>query len=411
MPSSTSSTLAEDVVTWFTDTQARQDPYPFFDRLREREPVHFSEQLNTWVLTRYQDAEYVFRNAPVVRSPEGSDVSYMYDEAGELRPTWRMDRGTHRWHDGKELDRVRRLVSQAMGPRQIRTWHGQIKDLLDEEVEQLLQSTEADLIEDFVYKLPMRMICNVFGVPASDHDKYRNWTEDWFSAFVFVADRDVQERGDAAALEFEAHILQLVDEKRHNPDESMLSHLIRARDSEDRLRDDELVAMTASMLGAGHETTGSLVGNAALALLRNPDQMARLRADVSLVSDTVEETLRYEPSSMLTPRYAAADFELNGQRIKTGDALQIIIQATGRSPDTYDDPNRFWIERPAKNHVAFAAGPHFCCGAQLARVEAQLMIEAIPTRFPDLEMTTDSVTWKPILGIRGLASLPVRWSR
>jgi cytochrome P450 len=409
MASQTDTVLADEVVRWFTDASARQDPYPFFDRLREREPVHFSEQLNTWVLTRYRDAEYVFRDAPVVRSPEGSDTSYMYDDNGELRPTWRLDRGTHRWHDGEELNRIRRLVSQVMGARQIRTWHGQMEAILEEEVQRLLQGTEADLMTDFVYELPMRMICRVFGVPATDHHKYRKWTEDYFAAVVFVTDKQVQERGDAAALAFEAHIRRLVEEKRGEPDESMLSLLIRARDEDDKLSDEELVCMTASMLGAGHETTGSLVGNAALALLRNPDQMAHLRADPTLVSDAVEETLRYEPSPMLTPRYAATDFELDGHTVKAGDPLQIIIQALGRSPDSYPDPNRYWIERPRKNHVAFSLGPHFCCGAQLARAEAQLMVGAIATRFPQIEMTTESVSWKPILGIRGLESLPVRW--
>lgn len=402
--------LADDVVRWFSDPGARQDPYSFFDRLRECEPVHYSEPLNTWVITRASDAEYVFRDAPVVRSPEGSDTSYMYDDKGELRPTWRMDRGTHRWHDGDELNRIRRLVSQVMGARQIRTWRAQMEAILEEEVQRLLAGHEADLIKDFVYELPMRMICRVFGVPASDHHLYRKWTEDWFAAVVFLTDQEVQQRGDAAALQFAAHISRMVEAKRRAPDESMLSMLIRARDEGDKLSDDELVFMTASMLGAGHETTGSLVGNAALALLRNPDQMARLRENPDLVSDAVEETLRYEPSPMLTPRYAATDFELDGNHISAGDPLQVIIQALGRSPDTYPEPNRYLIERPQKTHLAFSLGPHFCCGAQLARVEARLMVGAIATRFPDIEMTTDSVFWKPILGIRGLESLPVRWN-
>ncbi len=410
MASQTEASLSDEVVRWFTDPAARQDPYSFFDRLREEEPVHFNETLNAWVLTRHDDGDTVFRNSPVVRSPEGADMAYMRGEDGELRPTWRLDRGTHRWHDGDELNRIRRLVSQVMGARQIRGWKGEMQEILEKEVLRLQQSKEADLIEEFVYELPMRMICQVFGVPFSDHDNYRKWTEDWFSAVVIVSDEEMQARGDAAAVAFENHIGELVEHKRDHPDESMLSLLIRARDEGDKLRDDELVAMTASMLGAGHETTGSLVGNATLALLSNPDQMALLRDNPALMTDAVEETLRYEGSAMLTPRYAAEDFELGGQQIKTGDTLMVILQATGRSPDAFEDPNRYWIERPNKRHLGFALGPHFCCGAQLARIEAQLMVEAIATRFPGMEMTTDDLEWKPLLGIRGLKSLPVQWN-
>lgn len=401
--------LAAEVVEWFSDSAARQDPYAFFDRLRAADPIHFNEALGVWVLTRFADGDEVFRRSPVVRNPETADMAYMYGDDGELRPTWRLDRGTHRWHDGAELDRIRRLVSQVMGPRQVRGWAVEMRELLEREVVRLQGQGEADLIAEFVYELPMRMICQVFGVPFSDHDSYRRWTEDWFAAVTIVTDDEVQRRGDEAALAFEGHIGELVEFKRAQPDDSMLSLLIRARDEGDRLRDDELVSMTASMLGAGHETTGSLVGNAALALLRNPDQMAALRANPALIADAVEETLRYEGSAMLTPRYAVEDFELGGRRIAANDTIMILLQATGRSPDSFEDPHRFWIERPNKRHLGFALGPHFCCGAQLARLEAQMMVEAIATRFPGIEMTTDEVEWKPILGIRGLRSLPVRW--
>lgn len=362
------------------------------------------------MLTRLVDGDTVFRASPVVRNPAVADTAYMLGPDGELRPTWRLDRGTHRWHDGEELNRIRRLVSQVMGARQIRGWKQEMQEILEPEVLRLKEGHDADLIADFVYELPMRMICRVFGVPFSDHDNYRKWTEDWFSAVVIVSDEGVQARGDAAALAFENHVGELSEHKRKHPDDSMLSLLIRARDEGDKLRDDELVAMTAGMLGAGHETTGSLVGNAALALMRNPDQMRLLCDNPALVTDAVEETLRYEGSAMLTPRYAVEDFELDGHQIKAGDSIMILLQATGRSPDSFDEPNRFWIERPNKRHLAFALGPHFCCGAQLARLEAALMVEAIATRFPGIELTTDEVEWKPILGIRGLKSLPVSWN-
>ncbi len=411
MGSSTEASLQDDVVQWFSDPAARQDPYDFFDRLREQEPVHYNETLAAWVLTRYDDADQMLRRSPVLRNPAGADTSYMYGEDGELTPTWRLNVGTHFWHDGEELARIRRLVSQTMGARQIRTWRGEISAMLDEEMERLLASgKEADLIADFVYELPMRMICKVFGVPLSDHENYRIWTEDWFAASQRIADPDVQARGDAAAIAFEQHVGELADHRREHPDDSMLSNLIRARDEGDKLRDDELIAMTVSMLGAGHETTGSFVGNAAYNLLRHPDQLALVREDPELLTEAVEEALRYEGSAMLAPRYAFEDFELHGQQIASGDTIITIMQATGRSPGTYEDPNRFWVQRPDKRHLQFSLGPHFCCGAQLARLESELMVQAIATRFDGLELTTDEVTWKPMLGIRGLTSLPVRWN-
>ena len=402
--------LADEVVAWFTDTAARQDPWAFFDRLRSGDPVHRCDELNTWVVTRYDDGDEVFRNSPVVRTPEGSDMSYMYGEDGELRPTWKLDRGTHRWHEGEDLARIRRLVTQVMNPRSIRSWRDQMQAILDEKVAALRGRKEMDLVADFVYELPMHMICDVFGVPLSDHENYKRWTEQWFAGVVFVTDPEVQKTADAAAEAYAAHVMELVEFKRGRPDESMLSLLIRARDEGDKLSDDELVSMTTSMIGAGHETTGSQVGNAAYALLRNPDQLKLLRRSPDLAVDAMEEALRYESSAMLTPRYAVEAFELNGRTINEGDAIQILIQATGRSPDTFPEPGRYWIERPEKKHLAFALGPHFCCGAQLARLEGQLMLRALATEFPGLKLETDEVTYKPILGIGGLESLPVSWN-
>jgi hypothetical protein len=398
------------VVAWFSDAETRQDPWAFYDRLREEDPVHRCDALNTWVVTRYDDGDEVFRGSPVVRTPAGSDMSYMYGEDGELRPTWKLDRGTHRWHEGEDLARIRRLVTQVMNPRSIRSWRDQMESILEEKVAALRSRNEMDLIADFVYELPMRMICDVFGVPLAHHEDYKRWAEQWFAGVVFVTDEEVQRTADAAAEAYAAHVMELVEFKRDNPDESLLSLLIRARDEGDKLSDDELVSMTTSMIAAGHETTGSQVGNAVLALLRNPDQLALLRENPDLVVDAMEEALRYEPSAMLTPRYAVEEFELRGRTIREGDAIQVILQATGRTPDIFPEPERYSIEREDKRHLAFALGPHFCCGAQLARLEGQLMLRAVATEFPGMRLETDTFVYKPILGIRGLESLPVSWN-
>lgn len=401
--------LAEAVVQWFSDPAARQDPHPLYDRLRSEDPVHYNPILRAWVLTRYRDVEFIYRDAPVVRSPLFGDRSFMLDENGELTPTFRLDAGTQRWREGDDLRRMRSLVSQVMNVHAFRGWRERMVAIVGATVERLRERTEMDVVADFAFELPMQMMCSVLGAPISHATDYHRWTNDWFAAVQF-ADPEIRARGDVAALAFEAEFTAILAKKRADPDDSMISMLIRAREQEQRHSDEELIALPCAMIAAGTETTGSLVGNALLHLLRNPEELALVRADLEAIPEVVEETMRYEPSAPLTARYPLEDFEVNGKQINAGDTLWLLLQATGRSPDTFPEPNRFWVKRPDKRHLGFALGPHFCCGAQLARIEAELMLGALIMEFPDMELATDRVTWRSSIAVRGLESLPVIWN-
>jgi cytochrome P450 len=411
MSTDTSSSLTDDVATWFKDVAARQDPFEMLATLRREEPLHWNEPMQMWVITRYEDAHQVLHTEPSARSAHYSkDISYVYDENGEVSPAWRLSMGNQRWREGADLDRQRRIVGASFSPRSVKTWIDVMERIIEDTVASVRDRNEIDFMRDFAFELPLDTICAVLGIPNDMREQLHRWTNDLFPALFPFADAETRARGDAAALEYRAYIEELVERARAQPGEGLLDVLVRATDDEGALSDDELAGITFGMISAGHETTGSTIGNAVLGLLSHRDQWEALCADPELAAPAFEETLRWQGAAQMVLRWAMEDFELRGQTIRKSDTIALFLLSAGRDEDMYSEPDRFWSDRTdRRQHLGFGTGPHFCAGNQLARAQGRLLLTALAREFPTLELATDTTEWSASY-IRTLASLPLRWN-
>ena len=403
------SDLAHGVERWFQDRAARRDPYSLYRRLRAEDPVHYCEAADTWVLTRFADINTVLRSPNATRAPfvGTNSKDYLYASDGSLRPAHRV--GTIRYLEGAAHARVRVLVGQALKPNNVALWQQDIDFEVERAVARVRDRGEMDLMGDFAYELPLRMICRILGIPDSDVYSYRDWTKDLLAGQAFNASDEIKERGDAAALAFIDHLTELLDFYRKNPAKGLLAAMMSASEGGETLSDEEIIVVTGGVIAAGHETSTALIGNATLALLRNPDELARLRADDSLMGLAVEEFLRFEGPPVWVPRFALDGLSVDGVEFERGQQLALFIASANRDEEVFEDPGRFRIRERKKGHLAFVAGNRFCLGANLARAEARAAMTAVITEFPNLELAADEFDYVAFPQVRQLEALPVRW--
>jgi cytochrome P450 len=268
------------------------------------------------------------------------------------------------------------------------------------------------VIGDLAYPLPVRVISELLGVPPDDRPRFQGWSEQLARSVdpSILLGGSVDEVT-AAREEFADYFRELIGARRAQPGEDLLSHLIRVEEDGDQLTEDELLATCILLLVAGHETTVNLIGNGILALLRHPDQLAALRDDPALGGAVVEETLRYDPPVQMTSRVARGGIRVGDLDPPDGATILVLLAAANRDPEMFTDPDRFDIARTDGHaHLAFAAGPHFCLGASLARLEGAAAFAAFATRVPDPRLDTDSLEYKPNLNLRGPARMVVRFT-
>jgi cytochrome P450 len=313
--------------------------------------------------------------------------------------------------DAPDHTRLRRLVAKAFTPRVIAGFGPRIREVTHE----LLSAAaardprELEIVSQLAYPLPVRIICELLGVPAGDHPRFAGWSARLAHSLQprFI-EQDEEGFADAAAAraEFAEYFRELIAQRRAQPGDDLLTELIRAEDEGSRLSEAELLSTSILLLVAGHETTVGLISNAVLALLRHPGQLAALRADPGLAGGTVEETLRYDPPVQLTGRVAGGPIRIGEVEAPDGGVILLLLAATGRDPGVFPDPDRFDITRAAGGHLAFAAGPHFCLGAPLARLEASIALTAFADRVTAPEL--DGLAYKPNFNLRGPERLVVR---
>jgi cytochrome P450 len=308
--------------------------------------------------------------------------------------------------DPPEHTRLHQLVKKAFTPRRIEALRPRVQQVTDGLLDAMTGHDEVDLIEALAFPLPVTVICDLLGLPASDHADFKVWT----AGLIQSADRDViKTSGKALRAYFEDRVAGI--EPADLPEEEqpdLTRALLRASGDEGRLTHDELINMLMLLLIAGHETTVNLVGNATVTLLGNPGQLALLRSKPELVPQAIEELLRLDgPLNAALPRIAQTDIEVSGVTIPEGSMVNIVLSAANRDASKFDDPHRVDVTRADVPHLAFGHGVHFCLGSALARLEAQVAIGSLITRFPDLRLATTELQWRPSPMIRGLVSLPV----
>jgi len=398
---------ARPALAALADPAVLPDPYPVLAGLREASP--FTEAGGALVVVgRHADCSAILRD-PRASSERNNSLLAPPEMRAQRAPSFLS-------LDPPDHTRLRRLVSKAFTPRVIARLEPRIREVTDELLTAAGSAGETaarqlEVVSQLAYPLPVRIISEMLGVPAGDHARFAGWSASLAHSLQpqFIA----ADRGPAVAaaqqarLEFADYFRELIAAHRARPADDLLSELIHAEDDGQHLSEQELIATCVLLLVAGHETTVSLISNAVLALLRHPGQLAALRADPELAAGAVEETLRYDAPVQFTGRVARGGMQVGEVSAPDGAVLLLLLAATGRDPEVFDDPDSFDIRRGAANHLAFAAGPHFCLGAPLARLEAAIALRAFATRVAGPELDPAGLAYKPNLNLRGPARLVV----
>jgi cytochrome P450 len=380
------------------------DPYPTYHRLRAEDPVHHSP-LGFWVLTRYADVIAMLRDPRLIKEPIAAFVAARFGMAVPPGLGLSMlDR------DPPDHTRLRGLVSKAFTPKALESLRPHIQGIVDGLLAKVEGRGEMDLIEEFAYPLPVRVICEMLGVPVADHERFKQWGLDiarGLDAIMLPPDSEVAQRSMAGRRALAAYFRELIAERRAAPREDMLSALIAAEEAGDKLNEDELMATCLLLLVAGHETTVNLIGNGSLALLRHPAELRKLRDNPGLITSAVEELLRFDGPVQRTARIPSEDITIGDHTIPKGEMVMPFLGAADRDPAQFPDPDCLDITRGDNRHIAFGMGIHFCLGAPLARMEGQIAINTMLQRLPKLALAIDKPEYRQSLTLRGLQALPV----
>jgi cytochrome P450 len=381
------------------------NPYPVLAGLREASP--FAEADGAFVVVgKHADCSAVLRHPNASSERDKSLLA-------AASPRRRRDRPSFLSLDPPDHTRLRRLVSKAFTPRTVARLEPRIRAITSDLLTAAAAAGQMEVVSQLAYPLPVRIISELLGVPVEDHPRFAGWSARLAHSLQpdFGLDPEAaQAKAEAAAVagdEFAVYFRELIAMRRAQPTEDLLSEMIAAEDNGERLTEDELIATCVLLLVAGHETTVGLISNAILALLRHPDQLALLRGDPSLAASAVEETLRYDAPVQMTARVARGGMHVGPIAAPDGALVLLLLAASGRDPRVFDDPDRFDIRRGATGHLAFAAGPHFCLGAPLARLEAAIALESFARRIQRPELVASSLDYKPNLNLRGPERLVV----
>ncbi|MEX0782924.1 MAG: cytochrome P450 [Dehalococcoidia bacterium] len=365
------------------------DPYPYYQLLRESDPVHFDERRGTWLVARHEDVSRLLRDDVRLSAVQGGGPN-----ANMLGS------------DPPKHTRLRTLVSKAFTPRAVRQLQPRIHEIVDELLDVAAANGEVDAIADFAYPLPITIIGEMLGVPAAERGFFRAASTKVALSAGYAQDPHATSRASEGREEMVRYFEDLIRRRRADPQDDLVTACIQAEDEGDRLTHGELMAMLLILLIGGHETTVNLIGNGLLALLRNPGQLELLRRE-PLEREATEEMLRYDAPSQYTGRVAAQDFELHGRAIKAGQAVRMLLASANRDADVFTDPDGVDISRAPNPHVAFGAGIHYCLGGELARLEGQIAISTMVRRFPNLALAETELRWRPAPVFRGLEALPL----
>lgn len=392
--------------------EVRADPYPLLDRLRREDPVHWSTPLRGWLLTRYADvraalndprlsADRITPFADHMAGPDGSALGAFAKALG----LWVVFR------DPPDHTRLRAVLARAFVAGAIQRLEPAIELLVDGLIDRVAAKGRMDAIADFANPLPIAVIGSLLGVPAGDFARLKAWSDDLATVVgTALATPDKHARALQSWQAMRDYFGALVERRKARPAADALGEIVRASGEEGGLDDAELVANAVLLLFAGHETTTNLIANAVLALIRHPDELARLARAPEIAESAVEEFLRYDGPVQALTRLARVNVELGGRRIRAGERVVLMLTGANRDPAQFAEPDRLELAREPNRHIAFGYGIHFCLGAPLARLEARIAIRRLIARLGDLTLAMPAPEWIDSLVFRGMRALPVAFT-
>jgi cytochrome P450 len=381
------------------------DPYPAFARARAVAPVQWHEGLGLWLAFSHAEANAVLRDRRLGRIWRDKEPGERFESFNLIHRNAILEM------EPPHHTRLRRLISTAFARGHVERLRPWVEDLAGRLVDDLLErsggSESVDLLAGMAEQLPVAVIAELLGVPESDRPLLRPWSNAIVKMYEYERTREREEAAERAADEFVTYLRGLAADRRRDPGDDLVSHLVSVRDADgDRLTEDELVTTCILLLNAGHEATVNVTGNGTLALLRNPDQLRRLREDRALLPAAIEELMRFDSPLQLFERTATEDVEIGGITVEKGRKVAALLGAANRDPAVFAEPDCLDVGRADNPHISFGAGVHFCIGAPLARVELQATFGALLDRTSSLELGGEPVR-RPEFVIRGLAELPV----
>ena len=377
-----------------------EDPYPIYERLREEAPLYHNAEMGFWAISRHADVIGGFRDVTRLSSSHGVSLDPMASgpHAYKTMSFLAMDQPMH--------GRMRALVSRGFTPRRVAQLEPRIREIARGYLANLQDGEPFDFIKDFAGRLPMDVISELIGVPVQDRDELRIKSDLLVHREEGV--QDVPPEGIAAAMDLVVYYTEMLAERRARPTDDLTSALLAAEIDGDRLNDDEIIGFLFLMVVAGNETTTKLLGNAWYWAWRNPEQRSKVFADPSKIPTWVEETLRYDTSTQLLARITTCDIELHGGVIPAGDRVVLLVGSANRDPRVFSSPDSYDLDRPESlpQIASFGFGRHFCLGASLARLEAQVALQELVSAVSSYEIDAAETKRVHSVNVRGFASLP-----
>lgn len=388
-----------------------RDPYPHYDRLRTLDPIHVTP-FGQFVASRHADVSLVMRDKRfgkdfVERSKRRYSPAIMDEPVFRSMSHWMLQA------DPPDHTRLRGLVVKAFTARRVEDMRPRIQEIVDQAIDAVIDRGHMDLIEDFAFRLPVTIICDMLGIPEDHREVFYKSSRDGGRLLDPVPlSKEEIAKGNAGNMMAQMYFQQLFELRRKTPGDDLITQLVQAEEDGNKLSNEELTANIILLFGAGHETTVNLIGNGLLALHRNPDQLALLKARPELMVNAIEEFLRYDSSVQMTGRVALEDIDdLGGKKIPKGETVLCLLGSANRDPAVYPDhPDRLDVVRQNVKPLSFGGGIHFCLGAQLARIEAEIAIATLLRRLPDLRIDdVENPKWRSTFVLRGLTELPASW--
>lgn len=376
-----------------------QDPFPTYAQMRDHQPIMrmlFPDGQTGWIISRYEDAASALKDPRFVKDMRnaGLDEDVLFIKDNML------------FSDPPDHKRLRGLVQKAFTPQLISGMRGRIQQIADELLARVERQETINLIDDYAFPLPIIVISEMLGVPHSDRDKFRVWS----NALIEHSGRETDEEMRSLIMEFREYLGAWITKVRTQPGDDLISQLITAEEHGERLSEDELYNLVMLLIIAGHETTVNLIGNGMLALLQHPDQLRLLQNKPELIHTAIEEMLRYNgPVEFSTSRWVREDLEFQGVSMSRGDLVIVSLSSANRDSEQFSDPDLFDITREKSPHLAFGKGIHLCLGAPLARLEGEIAINSLLKRYPDVRLKGEAseLEWRPGMIVRGVKEIPL----
>jgi len=387
------------------------NPYPTYKKFLNESPVFWSQELSAWIISPYDLVEAGLHSSTLNAGERMSAASSHFSDE-ERKQYSAILHNLNNWivfQDPPSHTRLRRLISKSFTPRSITAFEPKIKKIVNDLLDEIGDKENFDLVAEFSFRLPAAVMCDLLGIPLDRQWDLKRWADGiaGFSAAARVTSEKAKFANEMA-LESRDYLITLFEQLRKEPSDNLLSRLVDQSDEPNPLSDDELVALVVQLFFAGFETTEGLIGNMMIALANHPDELAKLRANPELITNAVEETLRFDSSILKQSRVASEDQDFGGQKIKKGDYMHFMIGAANYDPARFSNAHIFDVERDDVGHVSFGHGIHFCIGAPLARLEARIALRALLDRLSRIEILEPAPVYPELFAVRKPLHLWIR---